>query len=706
MTYPDGTLVSYARDTAGYLNKVTAKLPGASSATALATLTHQPFGPIASSTFGNGISEQWTFDTSYRAKSIVDTLSGSKVQSLSYTYDNADNVTAIADAVNAANGQTFKYDLLNRLTSATSGTGGYGTLTYTYDNVGNRLTQVLNGATTTYAYTSGTNRLASISSLTLISSAQKPATLRFHRNFDRVAEVHLLASGATSGGNRPTAQRNSEPPTGSYSSLLSLAVGWPLFLGGLAGIGAMRKRLYKNGKWIGIFIVVTAAGLTTLVVGCGSGGSNSGSGGGGGGGSQSAASTPTFSPAGGSYTSTQSVTIADSTSGAAIYYTTDGSTPTTSSTKYSSAISVAKTQTINAIAVASGFTNSSTGTATYDIYSSSTVTVSTNANGNITSIPPANSSSLATFAYNNANRLASVTGSPQAATFAYDWEGQRITKTDSGSSSPVLYSYAPDGSVIAENNSGVVTDYVYADGRPIAVLHPTTTPTSNQVAYILADRLGTPQSVSNSGGSTVWSATYQPFGTTVTLAPSISMSLRFPGQVADGETGFSYNMNRDYAPSIGRYVEIDPIGLTGGPNGFSYTGNSPVLQFDRYGLCSPLAYDCTNLGNSSTTSVIQNAPCGGSTVTAPSDNDNGDKLLTWLSDLSGAVGADGIPQLLALGKFADNQSSDNAYNMINLWIFDNPVLVPPQVKAFISVFTPTPLNVGEDNDVVLMKGGK
>lgn len=78
-----------------------------------------------------------------------------------------------------------------------------------------------------------------------------------------------------------------------------------------------------------------------------------------------AAATPTFSPAGGNYTSSQSVTISDTTNGASIYYTTDGSTPTSSSTLYSTPIAVSSTTTINAIAVATGFSNSAVGTATY-----------------------------------------------------------------------------------------------------------------------------------------------------------------------------------------------------------------------------------------------------------------------------------------------------------------------------------------------------
>ena len=75
---------------------------------------------------------------------------------------------------------------------------------------------------------------------------------------------------------------------------------------------------------------------------------------------------PTFTPASGIYTSTQSVVIADGTSGATIYYTVDGSTPTTSSAVYSSPISVSSKTTVQAFASAAGST-SGTSSAVYDI---------------------------------------------------------------------------------------------------------------------------------------------------------------------------------------------------------------------------------------------------------------------------------------------------------------------------------------------------
>jgi hypothetical protein len=80
-----------------------------------------------------------------------------------------------------------------------------------------------------------------------------------------------------------------------------------------------------------------------------------------------AVDTPTFSLTAGTYISAQTVTISDATAGATIYYTTDGTTPTTSSTVYSGSITVSSTETIEAMATASGYTQSAVANATYTI---------------------------------------------------------------------------------------------------------------------------------------------------------------------------------------------------------------------------------------------------------------------------------------------------------------------------------------------------
>jgi alpha-tubulin suppressor-like RCC1 family protein len=74
---------------------------------------------------------------------------------------------------------------------------------------------------------------------------------------------------------------------------------------------------------------------------------------------------PTFSPGTGTYTSAQNVTLSSISPGAAIHYTTDGTTPTSSSTLYSSPVNIGTTTTVNAAGFITGWTPSDVGGATY-----------------------------------------------------------------------------------------------------------------------------------------------------------------------------------------------------------------------------------------------------------------------------------------------------------------------------------------------------
>jgi DNA-binding beta-propeller fold protein YncE len=85
------------------------------------------------------------------------------------------------------------------------------------------------------------------------------------------------------------------------------------------------------------------------------------------------ATMPIFSIPAGSYTSSQVVSIRDTTAGATIYYSTDGSIPTASSTVYSGPITVSTTEALNAIAIAPGYANSAIATSTYTMSGSGRV---------------------------------------------------------------------------------------------------------------------------------------------------------------------------------------------------------------------------------------------------------------------------------------------------------------------------------------------
>lgn len=80
-----------------------------------------------------------------------------------------------------------------------------------------------------------------------------------------------------------------------------------------------------------------------------------------------ATANPAFTPAAGTYAASQKVTLTDSTPNAVLYYTLNGTTPTASSTKYTAPIPVAATTTIQAFAIAPGYTASKVASATYTI---------------------------------------------------------------------------------------------------------------------------------------------------------------------------------------------------------------------------------------------------------------------------------------------------------------------------------------------------
>jgi hypothetical protein len=103
---------------------------------------------------------------------------------------------------------------------------------------------------------------------------------------------------------------------------------------------------------------------------------------------QPAAAAPTFAPPPGSYSAAQSVSLSDTTPGASIRYTTNGTTPTTSSTLYNpgTPITVGSSMTIEAIAVANGYSTSPVASGSYVISTSAATQVSLVSSANVEGI--------------------------------------------------------------------------------------------------------------------------------------------------------------------------------------------------------------------------------------------------------------------------------------------------------------------------------
>ena len=165
--------------------------------------------------------------------------------------------------------------------------------------------------------------------------------------------------------------------------------------------------------------------------------------------------------------------------------------------------------------------------------------------------------------------------------------GQRAVKSvDGGSAETIHFIYDQAGQVIAEIDAATgmtLREYIYVNGVQVALVDDTGTQ-DEAVYFVHTDHLATPQKITDSAQTVVWSGSYEPFGEVEETVNLVENNIRFPGQYADGETGLHYNYFRDYDPSLGRYVESDPIGLIAGNNTFVYVGSNSIVFSDRTGL--------------------------------------------------------------------------------------------------------------------------
>jgi len=162
------------------------------------------------------------------------------------------------------------------------------------------------------------------------------------------------------------------------------------------------------------------------------------------------------------------------------------------------------------------------------------------------------------------------------ATYAYNALGERVSKDVDSRQTHFIYD--EQGHPIAEADSfnGITKEYIYMNDLPIAELD------GNEVYYIHADHLGTPQKMTDEQQKIVWSRVAEPFGETFSITGPATLHLRFPGQYCDSESGLDYNgLRTKMGP---RYTQSDPIGLLGGINTYSYVGQNPIRGIDPFGL--------------------------------------------------------------------------------------------------------------------------
>ncbi|EOC1280692.1 RHS repeat protein [Cronobacter turicensis] len=158
---------------------------------------------------------------------------------------------------------------------------------------------------------------------------------------------------------------------------------------------------------------------------------------------------------------------------------------------------------------------------------------------------------------------------PQPETIRFDWQGLQLAGEQSDRE--------PDHYV----------QYVYTEGSYEPLARVDSVFDDCEIYWYHTELNGLPERVTDADGQTLWRGQFSTWGETERELSvpqwQVPQNLRFQGQYLDRESGLHYNLFRYYDPVAGRYTQMDPIGLAGGINTYSYVGD-PLTWVDPWGL--------------------------------------------------------------------------------------------------------------------------
>ncbi len=551
-------------------------------------------GQPSTVTLGNGTTTNYTYDSrNYRLKTLRTVKGSTVLQNLGYTFDAAGNVTSLTDPRHGT--QTFAYDGLDRLTEAT---GGYGTATYTYNQIGNMLhneigepakrvgTATQFGVNETWpkglASHNGKLYMVGRGGLYTLNPTTGGATRVGRAYRFGVGETWPLGLASHNGKLYMLGYRNKTLYTVNPTTGVATRVGTATRFGvnewDPRGLASHNGKLYMTGNSTdALYTLNPTTGVATRVGTVTKFGVNE------------TYSSMLASHNGKLYMlGISSLYTVNPTTGVATRVGKVTGLPTGLASHNGKLYRVDSgtdaLHTLNPASMsASPYTYNPSGTTStrpHAVTRAGTKTYSYDANGNML----LGDGRIMT--YDNENRLSTVRKNGATTTFVYDGDGGRVKKTVTSGSTTTTTTYI--GKLyVCEGTS--CSRLIYAGTQRIALVPMPPSGRTPSPSYFHPDHLGSTSVLTNAQGVAEEHNSYRPYGQLHTHTGTADVAYKYTGQERDPSTGLYFYNARYYDPALGRFISPDT--LVESPlhpqtlNRYAYAGNNPVLYNDPTGHC-------------------------------------------------------------------------------------------------------------------------